>query len=76
MTEKQGGSDLRQTQTRATPNGDGSWSLVGHKWFFSVPHSDVFLTLAQTRGRNFLFRCCWLASGWIAQPAANSAAQR
>ena len=24
MTEKQGGSDLRQTQTRAMPNGEGS----------------------------------------------------
>jgi putative acyl-CoA dehydrogenase len=48
MTEKQGGSDLRQTQTTATKNSDGTYSLVGHKWFFSVPHSDVFLTLART----------------------------
>jgi putative acyl-CoA dehydrogenase len=45
MTEKQGGSDLRQTQTRAEPNRDGTYSLVGHKWFFSVPHS------ATRRGR-------------------------
>ncbi|MBN9442395.1 acyl-CoA dehydrogenase family protein [Bosea sp. (in: a-proteobacteria)] len=48
MTEKQGGSDLRQTQTVATRNADGTYSLTGHKWFFSVPHSDVFLTLART----------------------------
>jgi len=31
MTEKQGGSDLRQTQTTATKNSDGTYSLVGHK---------------------------------------------
>ena len=61
MTEKQGGSDLRQTQTHATPNGDGSWSIVGHKWFFSVPHSDVFLTLARTdEGVS-----CFVVAGWL-----------
>ena len=27
--------------------GDGSYRLVGHKWFTSAPMSDVFLTLAQ-----------------------------
>ncbi|WP_067481915.1 acyl-CoA dehydrogenase family protein [Actinomadura hibisca] len=48
MTEKQGGSDVRANTTRATPNGDGTYSLVGHKWFTSAPMCDVFLTLAQT----------------------------
>src|SRR4051794_40819173 len=48
MTEKQGGSDVRTNTTRATANGDGSWSLTGHKWFTSAPMSDVFLVLAQT----------------------------
>ena len=48
MTEKQGGSDVRANTTRAEPNGDGSHSLVGHKWFCSAPMSDAFLTLAQT----------------------------
>jgi putative acyl-CoA dehydrogenase len=48
MTEKQGGSDVRANTTRATPNGDGSWSLTGHKWFTSAPMSDLFLVLAQT----------------------------
>ncbi|MFC9973292.1 acyl-CoA dehydrogenase family protein [Spirillospora sp. NPDC127200] len=48
MTEKQGGSDVRANTTRATPNGDGTHSLVGHKWFTSAPMCDVFLTLAQT----------------------------
>lgn len=50
MTEKQGGSDVRAGTTEATPNGDGTYSLRGHKWFTSAPMSDVFLVLAQTRG--------------------------
>ena len=67
MTEKQGGSDLRQTQTRASPNGDGTWSLVGHKWFFSVPHSDVFLTLAQTDAGV----SCFVVAGWLPDGSRN-----
>ena len=67
MTEKQGGSDLRQTQTRATPNQDGTWSLVGHKWFFSVPHSDVFLTLAQTSDGV----SCFVVAGWLPDGSRN-----
>ncbi len=47
MTEKQGGSDVRANTTRATPQTDGSYALVGHKWFTSAPMSDLFLTLAQ-----------------------------
>ncbi|MCU1673367.1 MAG: acyl-CoA dehydrogenase [Frankiales bacterium] len=47
MTEKQGGSDVRANTTAATPNGDGTWSLRGHKWFTSAPMCDVFLFLAQ-----------------------------
>ncbi|SFJ75132.1 putative acyl-CoA dehydrogenase [Amycolatopsis sacchari] len=50
MTEKQGGSDVRANTTTATPNGDGSYVLTGHKWFTSAPMSDVFLTLAQAPG--------------------------
>jgi putative acyl-CoA dehydrogenase len=48
MTEKQGGSDVRANTTTATPQPDGSHTLVGHKWFTSAPMCDVFLTLAQT----------------------------
>ena len=67
MTEKQGGSDLRQTQTHASPNGDGTWSIVGHKWFFSVPHSDVFLTLARTdEGVS-----CFVVAGWLPDGSRN-----
>jgi putative acyl-CoA dehydrogenase len=67
MTEKQGGSDLRQTQTTASANHDGTWSIVGHKWFFSVPQSDVFLTLARTdEGVS-----CFVVPGWLPDGARN-----
>jgi len=66
MTEKQGGSDLRQTETSATPAGPATgpgapYDLTGHKWFFSVPTSDLFLTLART-GKGV---SCFLAQGWL-----------
>ncbi len=47
MTEKQGGSDLRSNDTRATPLAEGGYALEGHKWFCSAPMSDGFLTLAR-----------------------------
>ena len=47
MTEKQGGSDVRANTTTATPAGDGTFLLRGHKWFTSAPMCDVFLVLAQ-----------------------------
>lgn len=50
MTEKQGGSDVMSNTTRAERLEDGSYRLVGHKWFFSVPQSDAHLVLAQTTG--------------------------
>ena len=46
MTEKQGGSDVRSNTTRATRLADGSYELVGHKWFFSAPMCDAHLVLA------------------------------
>lgn len=48
MTEKQGGSDVLSNTTRAERCSDGSYRLVGHKWFFSVPQSDAHL--AQAKG--------------------------
>jgi putative acyl-CoA dehydrogenase len=47
MTEKQGGSDVRANTTIASPAGDGSYLLTGHKWFCSAPMCDLFLVLAQ-----------------------------
>jgi putative acyl-CoA dehydrogenase len=53
MTEKQGGSDVRANTTTASPvdgGADGTYALVGHKWFTSAPMSDMFLTLAHAPG--------------------------
>ncbi len=50
MTEKQGGSDVRANTTRAVRQADGSYALVGHKWFFSAPMCDAHLVLAQAEG--------------------------
>jgi putative acyl-CoA dehydrogenase len=47
LTEKQGGSDLRANTTEARAIGNGTYELIGHKWFCSAPTSDGFLTLAQ-----------------------------
>src|SRR5438094_5794322 len=72
MTEKQGGSDLRATLTTARPatsrRGSGAaYLLTGHKWFFSVPMSDLFLTLAQTESG----LSCFLATGWLPDGSRN-----
>ncbi|RZU76817.1 putative acyl-CoA dehydrogenase [Micromonospora kangleipakensis] len=50
MTEKQGGSDVRGNTTTAHPEPDGTYRLLGHKWFTSAPMCDIFLTLAQAPG--------------------------
>lgn len=50
MTEKQGGSDVRTNTTMAEPLADGSYRIVGHKWFTSAPMSDLLLTLAVAPG--------------------------
>lgn len=58
MTEKQGGSDLRETQTIAKFSHSADYhgktahwyELTGHKWFCSVPQSDGFFTLAKVDG--------------------------
>jgi putative acyl-CoA dehydrogenase len=54
MTEKQGGTDVRQNTTKAEPAGKGGPGaehyLTGHKWFMSAPMCDAFLVLAQAPG--------------------------
>lgn len=62
MTEKQGGSDLRATQTQARRDG-AAWRLTGHKWFCSAPMSDGFLTLAQAPDG----LTCFLVPRWLEQ---------
>ena len=48
LTEKQGGTDLRQITTYAERDGDGTYRITGHKWFLSAPMSDAFVVLART----------------------------
>lgn len=50
MTEKQGGSDVRANTTRAVQQPDGTFEIIGHKWFFSAPMCDAHLVLAQAEG--------------------------
>ncbi len=68
MTEKQGGSDVRANSTRALRQGDGSYRLVGHKWFCSAPMSDVFLTLANDE----VGLSCFLVPRWTPDGRPNS----
>jgi acyl-CoA dehydrogenase len=49
LTEKQGGSDLGQTETIARREGD-RWRLWGDKWFCSNVAADLILTLARPAG--------------------------
>jgi len=68
MTEKQGGSDVRSNSTRATPGSDGSYALIGHKWFLSAAMSDAFLVLAQAPGG----LTCFLLPRWRPDGGANA----
>ncbi|MGF1609020.1 MAG: isovaleryl-CoA dehydrogenase [Kiloniellales bacterium] len=70
MTEKQGGSDVRANTTRAVPveaEGSGAFLLTGHKWFFSAPMSDAFLTLAYSPGG----LSCFLVPRWLPDGSRN-----
>ncbi len=65
LTEKQGGSDLRGTQTTAEAVGSaGTYLLTGHKWFFSAPMCDAHLVLARAGdGLSAFFVPRWRADG-------------
>ncbi|MET0190193.1 MAG: acyl-CoA dehydrogenase family protein [Pseudonocardia sediminis] len=71
-TEKQAGSDLRQTTTVAEPVGaggpGGEYLLRGHKWFCSVPQADAFVTLART-GSGL---SCFLMPRWLPDGTRNA----
>jgi acyl-CoA dehydrogenase len=49
MTERQAGSDVGATLTRAVRDGD-HWRLYGDKWFCSNPDAGVALVLARPEG--------------------------
>ncbi len=63
MTEKQGGSDVMSNTTRAERLDDGSYRLVGHKWFSRCRKSDAHLVLAQTAGGLSCFFAALLPDG-------------
>jgi len=71
MTEKQGGSDLRANTTvaRATQEA-GVYELTGHKWFFSAPMVDCFLTVAHTEGAPGQISC-FLVPFWLPDGTRN-----
>ena len=50
MTEKQGGSDVRRNTTKAVKQADGSYTITGHKFFYSAPMCDAHLVLALAEG--------------------------
>jgi len=55
LTEPQAGSDVGALKTRAEPNGDGSWRLIGTKIFITYGDHDlsdqiVHMVLARTPG--------------------------
>ena len=57
LTEKQAGSDLRASTTRARRAGgaEDEYLLTGHKWFCSAPMSDGFFVIAQADAGPTLF---------------------
>ena len=66
MTEKQGGSDVRQNATVATPVGKSGrgeeYTIRGHKWFFSAPMCDGHLVTARTSDTDELG--CFFVPRW------------
>ena len=84
MTEKQGGTDVRANTTRAAPlapgegrarfgpDGEGAWTIVGHKWFFSAPQSDAHLILAQTDGEGSAGLSCFFVPRFLPDGSRNA----
>lgn len=71
MTEKQGGSDLRANTTVAHPTSEpGMYSITGHKWFYSAPICDCFLTVAQVADQPGRISC-FLVPFWLPDGTRN-----
>lgn len=49
VTEKQGGSNVSENETRAVRASDGGWRLTGLKWFCSNP-GELWVTTAKPEG--------------------------
>jgi len=81
MTEKQGGTDVRANTTRAEAldpaaararfgeEGEGAFTIVGHKWFFSAPQADAHLILAQTEDAGL---SCFLVPRFLPDGSRNA----
>lgn len=50
MTEREGGSDVGRSSTRARLQADGKWTLHGSKWFTSATTANMALALARPEG--------------------------
>ena len=50
MTEREGGSDVRQTATVAKPIDETTYQLHGTKWFTSATTSEMAMALAKIEG--------------------------
>ncbi|WP_313297218.1 acyl-CoA dehydrogenase family protein [Diaphorobacter sp.] len=50
MTEQAAGSDISNTQTVATAQGDGTFRITGDKWFCSNPDAEFAMVLAHVEG--------------------------
>ncbi|KAK6520278.1 hypothetical protein TWF506_000556 [Arthrobotrys conoides] len=48
MTERAGGSDVRNSETTAFQQSDGTYLISGHKWFSSATDSQMGILLART----------------------------
>ncbi|KAF3934154.1 hypothetical protein ABW20_dc0102615 [Dactylellina cionopaga] len=48
MTERAGGSDVRNSETTAFQQSDGTYLISGHKWFSSATDSQMTILLART----------------------------
>ncbi|WP_416881566.1 acyl-CoA dehydrogenase family protein [Marivita sp.] len=49
LTEPQSGSDPMQMYTRATINGDGTWTITGSKaWVSLATEADIYFTVVKT----------------------------
>lgn len=54
MTEQAAGSDVSATETQASEQPDGSWSLQGDKWFCSNPDAGFAMVLARSEASDGL----------------------
>ena len=61
-----------EAQARFGAEGEGAWSIVGHKWFFSAPQSDAHLILAQTDGEGSAGLTCFFVPRFLPDGSRNA----